>query len=274
MYPVPTAGQPLAPFVANAAFKRFKLNGRPSDKQMHQFGEEIRYMANLHHENLLTVKGVCIGTESVAEQDNCTCDICASTLALMHLASLMLVCRMGLITDLMDGSLDKLVHHVSEHGSGLFYCRPGAVHTIVLKIAKGLAHMHELKIIHRDIKAANVLISHDLVQVKVADFGVSRIMNIVPTAMSVQGSPVFMAPEVALNFFRKDLKAQYGTEVDVWSFGMLIYEMVTGLLPFAETGGQFLDEAFWESVYQGRRPVITAKQQARLDLDPELRGWI
>jgi serine/threonine protein kinase len=135
----------------------------------------------------------------------------------------------------------------------------------VSKIATGLAHLHSLAIIHRDIKCENVLISYDLEKVKVADFGLSRIMNLVPTAVSTHGTLPFMAPEVALNLYCKDAKAKYGTEVDVWSFGMLLYEMLICRLPFSEVTFEDMDEAFWKSVQKDRRPDITDEELAKLN---------
>ncbi|KAI5928935.1 Serine/threonine-protein kinase TAO1 [Manis javanica] len=83
---------------------------------------------------------------------------------------------------------------------------------------QGLAYLHSHAMIHRDIKAANILLTEQG-QVKLADFGLA---SMVSPASSFVGTPYWMAPEVIL---AKDEEQQYGTEVDIWSLGITCIEL-------------------------------------------------
>jgi serine/threonine protein kinase len=109
-------------------------------------------------------------------------------------------------------------------------CKDGIVEEkyIVLIIREalvGLAYLHKSSIIHRDIKAANVLITHTG-KVMICDFGVSALL---PTASSKRntfiGTPYWMAPEVAQPV------PNYDTKADIWSLGIMIWEMYKGTPP-------------------------------------------
>jgi len=92
-----------------------------------------------------------------------------------------------------------------------------------LQIAKGCAFLHAKhpSIIHRDLKCANVLVSDDL-KAKITDFGESRSACEDDGTMTSVGTPYFMAPEV---FSADSGDKYYGTEVDVYSFGVMLLEI-------------------------------------------------
>ncbi|MGE3844091.1 MAG: serine/threonine-protein kinase [Vicinamibacterales bacterium] len=91
------------------------------------------------------------------------------------------------------------------------------------QICNGVQHAHEQGVLHRDLRPANVLVSESGV-VKVADFGTSRFLEIAAHGTTVIGSPPYMAPE---QFQGKAVFAS-----DVYSLGVTIYQMVTGVLPY------------------------------------------
>ena len=102
-----------------------------------------------------------------------------------------------------------------------------------IQIADALAHAHGHGIVHGDLKAANVMVREDG-RLKVLDFGISR--RIAPAATNtftgtsaIAGTPAYMAPEV-LQGQPPDARA------DLWSFGVLLFEMATGRLPFQGSG--------------------------------------
>ena len=102
----------------------------------------------------------------------------------------------------------------------------GEASRIAASIASGLAKAHRLGIVHRDIKPGNVMLTRDGV-VKILDFGLARLADV--TAMTrdgtLLGSPPYMSPEQVQG-------ESVDHRSDLWSLGVVIYEMVTGSRPF------------------------------------------
>ena len=102
------------------------------------------------------------------------------------------------------------------------------------QILFGLEYLHANAIAHRDIKAANVLVSNDG-SVKLADFGASKRIAtpgrvVVATGGGAKGTPLWMAPEV----IKETPKAQGWRKADVWSVGCTVIEMATGKPPWSQ----------------------------------------
>jgi serine/threonine protein kinase len=116
---------------------------------------------------------------------------------------------------------EYVVEYFKQHPEGFPIMR---IVDFALDIAKGLTFVHQLGIIHRDIKTANFLIA-DNMTVKMIDFGVSRVVSSV--VMTCVGTPTFMAPEVLSG-------DNYAASADVYSFAMVMYEIYTGKEPFAD----------------------------------------
>ena len=102
------------------------------------------------------------------------------------------------------------------------------------QIADALAHMHQGGVVHHDLKSSNVVITQDG-RVKVLDFGIARRLSAdapdvmaseLPTQSGIAGTPGYLPPEVLL---RRPTDARS----DIWTLGVLLYEMATGRLPFA-----------------------------------------
>ncbi|RXG53950.1 Mitogen-activated protein kinase kinase kinase 12 [Armadillidium vulgare] len=92
------------------------------------------------------------------------------------------------------------------------------------QIASGMYYLHNHKIIHRDLKSPNVLIGEDK-QVKISDFGTCREISDASTKMSFAGTLAWMAPEVIRN-------EPCSEKVDIWSFGVVLWELLTGEIPY------------------------------------------
>ncbi|KAG6034277.1 hypothetical protein E4U41_006605 [Claviceps citrina] len=150
---------------------------------------------------------------------------------------------------LLSASGAKNINHVIEAlpvGQSMWmiteYCAGGSVATlmrpnapsglqekwiipILREVAEALRWVHGQGIIHRDIKCANVLVT-EVGHVQLCDFGVAGIIETKSDKRTtVIGTPHWMAPELF------DPSTLYGTEVDIWAFGSLVYEVASGLPP-------------------------------------------
>jgi serine/threonine protein kinase len=103
------------------------------------------------------------------------------------------------------------------------------IEQVVNSVGSALAYAHRQGILHRDIKPSNVMIAKDGTMY-LADFGLARIAEAGESTMSsdsIMGTPQYISPEQAMG--KKDLDA--GT--DIYSFGVMLYEMVVGQVPFS-----------------------------------------
>ncbi|XP_010244478.1 PREDICTED: mitogen-activated protein kinase kinase kinase 2-like [Nelumbo nucifera] len=100
-----------------------------------------------------------------------------------------------------------------------------AIRLHLRQILGGIHYLHTSGLVHCDIKGRNVLIGKD--GAKIADLGCARWVDQVSESMSIAGTPVFMAPEVA----RGD---EQGFPADVWAIGCTVIEMATGRLPWSD----------------------------------------
>ncbi|KAI3986393.1 hypothetical protein MKX01_002238 [Papaver californicum] len=114
-----------------------------------------------------------------------------------------------------------------------------------LDVARGMAYVHGLGFIHRDLKSDNLLISADR-SIKIADFGVARIEVQTEGMTPETGTYRWMAPEMIQH-------RPYTQKVDVYSFGIVLWELITGMLPFQNMSAV---QAAFAVVNKNVRPIV------------------
>ncbi|KAL0432380.1 UNVERIFIED_CONTAM: putative LRR receptor-like serine/threonine-protein kinase [Sesamum latifolium] len=171
-----------------------------------------------------------------------------------------------LIYDYMpNGNLATLLQEAS-HQEGHVLNWPMR-HLIALGIARGLAFLHSVSIIHGDVKPQNVLFDADF-EAHISDFGLDKLTIPNPAEASTSATPVgslgYAAPEATLT-------GQPTKEADVYSFGIVLLEILTGKKPMMFTEDE--DIVKWVKRQLQRGQVSELLDQGLLELDPESSEW-
>jgi len=184
--------------ISNSSEEHNNLNNAHQEEQRQRlaesFARELSLLKRLRSNRIVLFMGACLGPP----------DLC-------------------LVTEYLPrGSLHDLLHRKKKLPKGRRLLQ------MARDIAEGCAYLHAERIVHRDLKASNLLLDENY-RVKVADFGLSRIrpgsVEALPTA-SWAGTIAYMAPEI----LRGDSGCTEGS--DIYSFGVVLWEMVTGHLPW------------------------------------------
>ena len=98
---------------------------------------------------------------------------------------------------------------------------------LIYQLAKGIKYLHKYGIIHRDLKPDNIMLTDasDKGNIKIMDFGLSKILGKKEKSTDGFGTLTFVSPEVLI-------RKPYNKEVDIWSLGVILYLMLSGDLPF------------------------------------------
>jgi serine/threonine protein kinase/Tol biopolymer transport system component len=136
---------------------------------------------------------------------------------------------------------------------------------IAEQIARGLAKAHRGGIVHRDIKPANLIVTDDGV-VKILDFGLAKLVGaaaITRTGSSV-GTPAYMSPEQARG-------EEVDHRTDLWSFGIVLYEMVAGRRPFR---GDHDQAVLYGILNEAPKPLAELRPEAPPELGRIVEGLL
>merc|ERR1712013_241929 len=109
-------------------------------------------------------------------------------------------------------------------------------------------YMHNKRVVHRDLKLENILVTDDL-NLKIADFGFACYKGI-DSLKSYRGTMTYMAPEI------KENKEYKGTQVDMFSIGVILFIIVQGIFPFKEARKE---EYFYNLLLEGKTDLYFQK---------------
>ncbi|XP_044490065.1 serine/threonine-protein kinase STY46-like isoform X4 [Mangifera indica] len=200
------------------AIKVLKPERINSDLQK-EFAQEVFIMRKVRHKNVVQFIGACTKPPSLC-----------------------------IVTEFMSGGS---VYDYLHKQKGVFKL-PSLI-KVAIDVSKGMNYLHQNNIIHRDLKAANLLMDENEV-VKVADFGVARVKAQSGVMTAETGTYRWMAPEVIEH-------KPYDHKADVFSFGIVLWELLTGKLPY-----EYLTplQAAVGVVQKGLRPTIPKNAHPKL----------
>ncbi|KAJ0960289.1 hypothetical protein J5N97_001860 [Dioscorea zingiberensis] len=207
---------------------------RLNEDMQHEFAQEVYIMRKVRHRNVVQFIGACTRPPSLC-----------------------------IVTEFMSGGS---IYDFLHKQKGVF--KLPALLRVAIDVSKGMNYLHQNNIIHRDLKAANLLMDENEV-VKVADFGVARVKAQSGVMTAETGTYRWMAPEVIEH-------KPYDHKADVFSFAIVLWELLTGKLPY-----EFITplQAAVGVVQKGLRPSIPKHTHPKLtellkkcwQQDPSLR---
>ncbi|XP_048233994.1 serine/threonine-protein kinase STY46 [Ricinus communis] len=184
-----------------------------------EFAQEVFIMRKVRHKNVVQFIGACTKPPSLC-----------------------------IVTEFMSGGS---VYDYLHKQKGVF--KLPSLLKVAIDVSKGMNYLHQNNIIHRDLKAANLLMDENEV-VKVADFGVARVKAQTGVMTAETGTYRWMAPEVIEH-------KPYDHKADIFSFAIVLWELLTGKLPY-----EYLTplQAAVGVVQKGLRPTIPKHTHPKL----------
>ncbi|XP_050267795.1 serine/threonine-protein kinase STY46-like isoform X8 [Quercus robur] len=190
-----------------------------NENMQREFTQEVIMMREIQHKNVVQFIGACTRPPSLC-----------------------------IVMEYMSGgSIHDFLHKQKN-----VFTHPDLIR-VAIDVSKGMKYLHHNNIIHRDLKAANLLMDGNGV-VKISDFGIARMQAQSGVMTAETGTYRWMAPEVIEH-------KPYDHKVDVFSFGVLLWELLTGKLPYEQLSPL---QAAVGVVQKGLRPIIPKQTPQKL----------
>ncbi|KRW98194.1 Protein kinase-like domain [Pseudocohnilembus persalinus] len=177
------------------ALKKVKMN-KLTEKEKNNALNEIRILASINNENIIGYKE--------AFYDEYSQSLC-------------------IIQEFADGG--DVISLISKQLKKKSFLPEELIWKWATQIIKGLKGLHDLNIMHRDIKSANIFLSKNQSQIKLGDLNVSKVIKKNQLAHTQTGTPYYAAPEIWRDF-------PYNNKCDIWSLGCVVYEICSLKPPF------------------------------------------
>ena len=218
------------------AMKRVKII-QLQEKEKQNALNEIRILASLNHKNIIGYK------EAFFDEESQTLNI------IMEYAN--------------DGDLSSKIKYNLKNG---LIFRENIIWSYIIQLLEGINYLHENKIIHRDLKSANLFLMKDGT-LKIGDLNVSKIAKM-GIAFTQAGTPYYASPEVWLD-------KSYDNKSDIWSIGCIIYELCMLKTPFRGTSMKNLclniQKGYYEDICNFYSDDLRKIIQKMLVVNPDFR---
>jgi len=185
------------------------------ETDLRDFAEEIRIMSSIAHPNLLSLYGISFSSDFA--------DVI-------------------LLTTLMEnGSLADVLFKKHKQFNGEEKIR------ILQEISFGIHYLHSIRprVIHRDLKSDNILLTRNY-SVKIADFGMSKMIQEQSKIMTRSGTPHYMAPECIQ-------EGKFSEKSDIYSFGIVVWELYAEERPYNDISSPY--QIMYRVVHENLRPI-------------------
>lgn len=180
--------------------------------------------------------------------------------------------KTNLVMELVTGGelFDRIVDQYKDHGQ---YSEKDAA-AVIKPICEALSYLHAKNVVHRDLKPENILLATKApdAEIKIADFGLARLVSSKDLMRTACGTPGYVAPEVLKN------QGYDSGAIDMWSVGVILYILLCGFPPFFEEDLPALFDMILNARYDFPSPWWdnvsgTAKDLVvkLLELDPKTR---
>lgn len=176
---------------------------------------------------------------------------------------------LNIVMDFADGGdLQKKIKEYQKEGR---FFNENTIIDWFTQLCLAIKHIHDKKVLHRDLKSQNVFLTQNGI-IKLGDFGIAKCLNFtMEKAQTIVGTPYYLSPEIVQNI-------PYSFKSDIWSLGVLLYEMICLRMPFEANSLPLLSLKISRGVYSPIPNKFSMEMRnlvkALLSLDPSKRPSI